>query len=44
MAPIEDLNREGHTVIVVTHDARISARIPRPVRLRDGAVECDEVC
>jgi ABC-type lipoprotein export system ATPase subunit len=43
MALIEDLNREGHTVIVVTHDPRISARIPRLIRLRDGAVECDEV-
>jgi len=38
---IESLNREGHTVIVVTHDPRIGKRVVRQVRLRDGAVESD---
>jgi putative ABC transport system ATP-binding protein len=39
---IEGLNREGHAVVVVTHDPRIAARVRRIVRLRDGAVERDE--
>src|SRR5215472_15263454 len=42
MALIEDLNRDGQTVVVVTHDPRIAERIPRIVRLRDGTVERDD--
>jgi len=41
MALIEDLQREGRTVIVVTHDPRVAERIPRIIHLRDGAVERD---
>jgi len=41
MALIEDLQRDGQTVVVVTHDPRIAERIPRIVRLRDGGVERD---
>ena len=41
MALIEDLQREGQTVVVVTHDPRIAERIPRIVRLQDGAVSSD---
>jgi putative ABC transport system ATP-binding protein len=39
---IEELNRDGHAVVVVTHDPRIAARVRRIVRLKDGAVERDE--
>jgi putative ABC transport system ATP-binding protein len=42
MGLIEDLNRDGQTVVVVTHDPAIADRIPRIVRLRDGVVERDE--
>jgi len=38
---LEGLNRDGQTVIVVTHDPRIGARVQRAVRLRDGVVESD---
>jgi putative ABC transport system ATP-binding protein len=41
MTLIEELHREGHTVVVVTHDPRIAARIPRIVHLRDGMVSSD---
>lgn len=34
-----DLNRQGRTVIIVTHDPAISARAERIVRIRDGKVE-----
>jgi putative ABC transport system ATP-binding protein len=39
---IEQLHREGQTVILVTHDPRVAARVQRTVRLRDGVVESDE--
>ena len=42
MALIDDLNREGQTVVVVTHDPRIAERMRRIVRLLDGTVESDE--
>jgi putative ABC transport system ATP-binding protein len=42
MELIEELNAEGQTVIVVTHDPRIAERVRRVLRLRDGGVEADE--
>ncbi len=38
---IEQLNGEGQTVVVVTHDPRIAGRVRRLLRLRDGVVESD---
>ena len=35
---LEGLNREGRTIIVVTHDAEIAARAGRTKRMRDGMV------
>jgi putative ABC transport system ATP-binding protein len=35
---LEGLNREGRTIIVVTHDAEIAARAGRTKRMRDGKV------
>jgi putative ABC transport system ATP-binding protein len=31
--------REGHTVVVVTHDQSIAATAPRVIRIRDGRIE-----
>ena len=37
------LNREqGHTFVLVTHDASVAARAHRTIRMRDGLIECDE--
>lgn len=36
---LKDLNAEGTTVIVITHDERLAAAMPRQVRIRDGVVE-----
>jgi len=41
MELIEELNAEGQTVVVVTHDPRIAGRVRRLLRLRDGVVESD---
>ena len=38
---IEDLNREGTTIAVITHDRDIAARFPRRVELKDGAIVAD---
>jgi putative ABC transport system ATP-binding protein len=33
-----ELNQKGHTIILVTHEARLAARCPRAIRLMDGRV------
>jgi putative ABC transport system ATP-binding protein len=38
---IEQLHHDGQTVVLVTHDPRITARVGRAVYLRDGVVEND---
>ena len=39
---LDDLNRDGVTVIMVTHDDVLGQRGTRGVRLRDGEIESDE--
>jgi len=34
----EDLWRQGHTIIVITHDTEISTRTQRIIKLRDGMI------
>ena len=38
---IEDLNRAGATIVVVTHNREIAGHFPRAVGLKDGLVEYD---
>jgi len=40
---LQDLNREGLTVLVVTHDEEIAQAMPRRLRLDDGVVTQDTV-
>ena len=37
-----DLNREGTTIAIITHDRDIAAQLPRRVELRDGRIVADE--
>jgi len=37
-----DLNQEGHTVILVTHEEDIAAYTRRRIRLKDGQIESEE--
>lgn len=39
---IENLNREGITLIIVTHDGDLGSRARRRIRMVDGAVAADE--
>jgi putative ABC transport system ATP-binding protein len=36
-----ELNREGSTIVVITHDHDIAASLPRQVAVRDGLIESD---
>jgi len=42
LALLLGLHGEGHTVVMVTHDAAIGSLAPRLVTLRDGCIERDE--
>jgi len=39
----DDLNRQGKTILLVTHDPSVARRSSRTIRLRDGKVESDAV-
>ncbi|MFJ4783784.1 ABC transporter ATP-binding protein [Streptomyces sp. NPDC088794] len=39
---LTDLNAEGTTIAVITHDRDIAARMPRRVEMRDGRVVADD--
>ncbi|MFH1842864.1 MAG: ABC transporter ATP-binding protein, partial [bacterium] len=41
MAVLDDLDRAGHTIIIVTHEAGIAAHTRRIVRLLDGRIASD---
>jgi len=36
-----DLNRDGTTIAIITHDRDIADRLPRRVEIRDGAIQHD---
>jgi putative ABC transport system ATP-binding protein len=40
---LKELNAEGRTIILITHDLDIAASVPRRVFLRDGKIERDEL-
>ncbi|MFJ7986034.1 ABC transporter ATP-binding protein [Streptomyces sp. NPDC096351] len=41
MTLLHELNAEGATIAVITHDTEIAGRLPRQVRIRDGRVVDD---
>ena len=38
---LEALNREGATIVVITHDRELAARLPRRIEMLDGRVVAD---
>jgi len=38
----DDLNREGKTLVMITHDEGMAERTPRVIRLKDGKIVFDE--
>ncbi|MXW03695.1 MAG: ABC transporter ATP-binding protein [Gemmatimonadetes bacterium] len=41
MAIFDRLNRDGHTIVLVTHEAHVARHCRRIIRLRDGVIEED---
>ncbi|HET6950994.1 MAG TPA: ABC transporter ATP-binding protein [Acidimicrobiales bacterium] len=41
MALLHELNGDGSTIVVITHDHEIAASLPRQVAVRDGLIESD---
>jgi len=39
-----ELNRQGRTVIIVTHDANVASRTKRQVHVADGMILSDDAC
>jgi putative ABC transport system ATP-binding protein len=42
MALIDELNAEGATIVVITHEHEVAARFPRRIALLDGRIVADE--
>lgn len=42
MAILENLNKEGKTIVMVTHEAEVAACAKRIIRMRDGNIISDE--
>ena len=41
LALFDELNAEGATIVVITHEREIAARLPRQIELRDGRIITD---
>jgi putative ABC transport system ATP-binding protein len=41
LSVFDDLNRAGHTVVLITHEEDVAAAAQRTIRLRDGLIESD---
>jgi macrolide transport system ATP-binding/permease protein len=41
LALLEDLSRQGHTVIVITHSSEVAAHARRVIEIRDGLIVSD---
>ena len=41
LALLEQLNAEGATIVVITHDRELAARLPRQVEMLDGRIVSD---
>ena len=41
LALLDELNAEGATIVVITHEREIAARFPRQITMRDGLVVAD---
>jgi putative ABC transport system ATP-binding protein len=40
---MEDLNAQGTTIVVITHDRELADRLPRQISMLDGTIVGDRV-
>ncbi len=43
MGLFQELNDQGHTIVIVTHEPPIAEQAKRIINLRDGLISSDEV-
>jgi putative ABC transport system ATP-binding protein len=43
MVLMNELHRDGLTLVLVTHDPAVGAQAQRMIRMRDGSIVADEV-
>lgn len=43
MKLLQEINNEGKTIIIVTHETDVALQTKRKVYLRDGIIETDEI-
>jgi len=43
MSALQELNKKGHTIILITHEMDVADYANRIIHIRDGAIEKDEV-
>jgi putative ABC transport system ATP-binding protein len=42
MELLHELNSEGRTIVIITHDRELAQGLPRRITMRDGQLESDE--
>ncbi len=42
LASLQELNRQGHTIVLITHDPEVALKAKRIVRIQDGQIVSDE--
>jgi putative ABC transport system ATP-binding protein len=42
MELLRELNADGTTLVLITHEEEIAARMPRRISVRDGVIEREE--